>query len=238
MADDSALLDALRRFAHDMSVDYDLSDVLYRLTDDVTAVVGVAGAGIAVSDEEDQLRYATASSDQIATLEGVQEEHQMGPCAEAFNSQRPVVVVDISTRADWPEYRKTAESLGFASVAGLPLSLSSERLGALNLYDRQVREWSDDELSTARVLADMAAGFMVHERLERSRQLSEQLRYALDSRIIIEQAKGILAAERRVTVDEAFDVLRQHSRNNNTSLRTIAQAVVEDGFRPEEPPAR
>ncbi len=236
MPDDSQLLDALRRFAHDMSVDYDLTDVLYRLTDDVTRVLGVAGAGIAIADEDDKLRYATASSDDIASLEAMQEAYQAGPCVESFRMQSVVVVTDIAARVDWPEYRSEAERLGFRSVAGLPLRIGSERLGALNLYDHEARAWDGEELAAARVLADMASGFMVHQRLEHSRRLTEQLQYALDSRVIIEQAKGILAAERRVSIDEAFELLRKHARRNNTSLRTIAEAVVADGFRPDAEP--
>ncbi|HEY8058623.1 MAG TPA: hypothetical protein VID94_07720, partial [Acidimicrobiales bacterium] len=85
----------LTRFAHAMTDSYDLTEVLYRLTDDVTDVLGVAGAGIAVADAEDLLRYATASSHAVATLERVQEEHQLGPCAEAFRSQEPVMVADV-----------------------------------------------------------------------------------------------------------------------------------------------
>ncbi len=232
MADESPLLDALRRFAHTMSGDYDLSDVLYRLTDDVTKVLDVAGAGIAISDEEDLLRYATSSSDAVAVLEQVQEEHQTGPCAEAYRLQETVTVSDIASRADWPQYRKEAQRLGFAAVAGLPLSLGSERLGALNLYDRYLREWTPAELADARVLADMAAGLMVHQRLVDSRRLAAELQVALDSRVVIEQAKGILAADLGISVDRAFDLLRRHSRSNNATLRTVAQAVVTDGFRP------
>ena len=236
MPDDSQLLDALRRFAHDMSVDYDLTDVLFRLTDDVTRVLGVAGAGIAIADEDDKLRYATASSDDIASLEAMQEAYQAGPCVESFRLQSVVVVTDIAARVDWPEYRSEAERLGFRSVAGLPLRIGSERLGALNLYDNRARTWDGEELAAARVLADMASGFMVHQRLEHSRRLTEQLQYALDSRVIIEQAKGILAAERRVSIDESFELLRKHARRNNASLRTIAEAIVADGFRPDAEP--
>jgi GAF domain-containing protein len=232
MADEGQLLAALRRYARSMSSDYDLSDVLYRLTDDVTTVLGIAGAGIALADEEARLRYATASSDDVVALEQVQEEHQEGPCMDAFRTQTVVTVADIAGRPDWAEYRKEAGRLGFHAVAGVPLSLGAERLGALNLYDTESREWSADDLDVVRVLADMAAGYMVHERLEDSRRRTEQLQRALDTRVLIEQAKGILSAAMKVSVDEAFELLRHYSRNNNTSLRVIAEAVVRDGFRP------
>ena len=151
----------LTRFARAMSDSYDLTEVLYRLTDDVTEVLDVAGAGIAVADAEDVLRYATASSETVATLERVQEEHQLGPCAEAFRSQEPVTVTDIADRADWPAYRSEAQRLGVHAVAGVPLSLASERFGALNLYDHGPREWTPEDIGLARILADVAAGYLV-----------------------------------------------------------------------------
>jgi GAF domain-containing protein len=237
MVDDSVLLDTLRRFAHTMSEDYDVTDVLFRLTEDVAEVLGIAGAGIVLTNQDGRLQFAAASSDDVTSLERTQEEHQMGPCAESFRSQMVVTVADIASRPDWPEYRKEAERLGFSSVAGVPVTVRSERLGALNLYDRVVREWTDGEVEAALVLVDVAAGYLLHERLQDSRQLTEQLQTALDSRILIEQAKGILSAELSLSIDEAFEVLRRESRNNNTSLRTVSQSVVEDGFRPSCEPA-
>jgi GAF domain-containing protein len=239
MVDQDRLLAVLTGFAHTMTGDYELSDVLYRLTDDVTEVLDVAGAGIAVADEDDMLRYATASNDAVSTLEQVQEEHQAGPCADAFRTQEEVAINDIATRTDWVEYRATAEELGFLSAAGIPLSLASERFGALNLYDTRVREWSTQDLALARVLADMAGGYMVQARLRDTRRLADQLQQALDNRVVIEQAKGILSAELGACVDEAFDRLRARSRNTNTSLRELAAAVVHDGYRlePADPDA-
>jgi GAF domain-containing protein len=234
MADDKLLLKTLTEFAESMADGYELTDVLYRLTDDVTKVLRIAGAGIAVADEDGQLRYATASSEQVTVLERRQEQDQLGPCVEAFSSQAIVTVEDIATRTDWSNYRKEAQRLGYRSVAGVPLSLRSERLGALNLYDREVRSWGDDELHTAKVLADMVAGYLIHDLLVDARRVGEQLQHALNSRVIIEQAKGILSSELGVTVDEAFDALRRHARNNNASLTTLAHAVVVEGFRPAD----
>ena len=237
MVDKDRLLEVLTGFAHTMAGDYELSDVLYRLTDDVVAVLDIAGAGIAVADEEDVLRYATASDDDVTALERVQEEHQVGPCAEAFRTQEPVLVTDIATRQDWIAYRKAAGDRGFDAVAGIPLSLASERFGALNLYDSDVHEWTAEEIAAARVLADMAAGYMVHARLRDTRALAEQLQRALDTRLVIEQAKGVLSAEYDIDVDRAFELLRRHSRNHNATLRTVAEAVVSEGFRPDRPEA-
>lgn len=145
------------------------------------------------------------------------------------------MVADIAARADWPAYRSEAERLGFHAVAGVPLGLASERFGALNLYDHGPREWTPEDIGLARILADVAAGYLVQARLEDSRRLAEQLQYALDTRVVIEQAKGVLSVELGVSVDEAFDRLRRYARNHNQNLRALAQSVVAQGYRLEEP---
>jgi GAF domain-containing protein len=235
MSVDSRLLAALSRYAHTMAGDYDLTEVLHQLTSEVTEVLEIAGAGIVIGDVEGLLRFATASSDRVADLERQQEEDQRGPCAEAYETQEVITVEDIGARSDWPEYRKKAQQLGFQAVVGIPLSLRSERLGALNLYDQAIRSWAPEEVVAARTLADMAAGYMVHERLQSARVRAEQLQHALDSRVLIEQAKGILSAELGLSMDDAFAELRRYARNNNTLLKTVAEAVVVDGLRPTNP---
>jgi GAF domain-containing protein len=233
MSDHDRLVQALTRFAQTMSDRYELSDVLYRLSDEVTAVLGIAGAGIALIDQADgHLRYAAATDDDVARLERIQEEHQAGPCVEAHRSQAPVLVEDVAARPDWPAYRKAALAVGLRSVAGLPIRIGVDRFGALDLYDTGPGSWSEDDLGAARVLCDMAAGYLVHAALADVRATAEQLQQALESRVLIEQAKGILSGELGTSVDDAFERLRRHSRTNNTSIRVVAKAVVEDGFRP------
>lgn len=113
------------------------------------------------------------------------------------------------------------------------MMVDSRALGALNLYADQPRQWSDDDLAAARVLADMATSYIVNaSELERAQRTAEQLQEALDSRIVIEQAKGILAADGRLEMDQAYQVLRRHARNHSASLRSVAEAVVNLGLRP------
>jgi AmiR/NasT family two-component response regulator len=113
------------------------------------------------------------------------------------------------------------------------MRLDDEVLGAMNIYSAEPRLWTDDEIATAQVLADMATSYLVNaSELEKSRRTSEQLQEALQSRVVIEQAKGILSAERRISMDEAFETLRRHARNHNANLRAVADAVVNLGLRP------
>jgi GAF domain-containing protein len=235
MAEEARLLTALRRYAQTMAADYDLTDVLHQLTHEVTNVLAITGAGIVLAGQDGRLAYATASTETIADLERVQEETQSGPCSEAFREQVVVAVPDLDDHSEWDRYRQEAQRIGIRSVAGLPLGLGSERLGALNLYDDEPHEWTEEELSAARVLADMAAGYMIHEQLQDTRRLAEQLQTALDSRVVIEQAKGLVAADLQISIDDAFEVLRSTARSRNQTLRELAAAVVNDGYRPTRP---
>jgi AmiR/NasT family two-component response regulator len=118
-------------------------------------------------------------------------------------------------------------------VLGIPLSTNDQALGAMNIYSLTERDWHPSDVRVARVLCDMAASYVVNaSELDQARRTAEQLQEALESRIIIEQAKGVIANEQRITVEEAFVILRRHSRRQGASLRAVSQAVVELGLRP------
>jgi GAF domain-containing protein len=132
----------------------------------------------------------------------------------------------------WPELAAAAADVGIVAVAGIPMHLNGTRLGALDLYHDRPHDWTDD-VEAARLLAYMATAYVANAaRLDQVRHTAEQLQEALDSRVVIEQAKGILAGERNITVDEAFATLRSHARNNHVSLRAVADAVVNLRLRP------
>jgi GAF domain-containing protein len=131
----------------------------------------------------------------------------------------------------WPHYAATATELGIAGVAGIPMHDGDEVIGALNIYSSEPREWSDKDIAVAVVLADVATGYVLNAgKLHDQEQLSEQLQQALDSRVVIEQAKGITAQRRSITVDHAYQLMRGHARNNHASLRMVAEAIVGVGL--------
>jgi GAF domain-containing protein len=133
--------------------------------------------------------------------------------------------------ARWPEFSAIATRLAVAGVAGIPMRLDDQIIGALNLYSPQPREWSDVDITVARVLADVATSYVVNaSKLRQQEQLSEQLQEALESRVVIEQAKGITAYKNAVTIDQAYQRMRRHARNNNASLRLVAEAIVSVGL--------
>jgi len=134
-----------------------------------------------------------------------------------------------STR--WPEFSASATRLSVAGVAAIPMRLADQIIGALNLYSPEPRQWSDEDMAVAGVLADVATSYMVNaSKLRQQKQLTEQLREALESRVVIEQAKGITAQQHSVTIDEAYQLMRRHARNNNASLRAVAEAIVAVGL--------
>lgn len=153
---------------------------------------------------------------------------------DAYRGGEPVLVANLGDYPDhWPGFARRAIALGVVAVAAIPMRLDDTRLGTLNLYTTSRRDWSDDDVTAARVLADVATSYLARaSELDRSRRVAEQLQEALSSRVVIEQAKGMLAAERDISVDQAFQVIRSHARKRGASLRTVATAIVNLGLRP------
>ena len=230
---DQRLLSVLIRFSRTLAGRYDVSDVLYELSDAVAQVLDAAGAGVSLGDDQGRLCFVTATDEAITQLESLQQDSEQGPCHIAYATNEAVLVRDLTKSNDWPLLADAASRAGLVSVAGIPMTFDGRAVGSLNIYDDHVREWTDRDTAAARVLADIATGYLVHaSELDQARRLNEQLEAALESRMIIEQAKGVLAGERNITVDQAFTILRKHARSRNAPIHAIAKAVVELGLRP------
>jgi len=210
---------------------YDLEAALSELTESVTAVLGLSGSGVTMADDG-RLRFVTAVSQASGELERNQEEQQAGPCRDAYDTGEVVRVSDVRQEsARWPEFSATATRLVVAGVAGIPMRLADKIIGALNLYSPEPREWSDEDIAVAGVLADVATSYVVNaSKLRQQEQLTEQLQAALESRVVIEQAKGITAYKHAVTIEQAYQLMRRHARSNNASLRLVAEAIVAVGL--------
>jgi GAF domain-containing protein len=233
MVDQAQFLRILSEFAQTLVRRYQVGDVLYELVERLSGVLDVAGAGVSLG-EADHVRFVTGVGEAVVRVEEVQETAQEGPCTEAYRHGKVITVPDLrEVTGKWDNYRPAALDNGFLAVAALPMMVDSRAIGALNLYNHQVRQWSDDDLAAARVLADMATSYIINaSELEKAQRTTEQLQEALDSRLVIEQAKGILAADGRLGIDQAYQVLRRHARSHNASLRSVADAVVNLGLRP------
>jgi GAF domain-containing protein len=227
--DTGALIDSLERFAAALTGGYGIGDVLHNLTGEMAEVLDLAGAGVTLVHDGRQ-RFVTAAVDAIATLERVQENWQKGPCIDAVASASPVAVNDIASGdADerWPDYVVAAKTAAIQAVVGIPMVAEGEAIGAVNLYDSHPRTWSDEDLRVATIFANIATGYLTHASAAQQQQrTAEQLQQALNTRLIIEQAKGVLAARREIPVDDAFRTLRRYAREHNVRIHDVARAVV------------
>jgi GAF domain-containing protein len=221
--DQSLFLQTLSRFARVLPAHYDLETAL--------AVLGLCGSGVTMV-EDGRLRFVTAVSDSSGELERIQEHLQSGPCQDAFHTGEVVRVRDVRVESvRWPEFAAKATRLSVAGVAGIPMRLAGQIIGALNLYAAEPRDWSEEDLTVAGVLADVATSYVINaSKIRQQQRLGEQLQHALESRVVIEQAKGITAQQNAVSVDQAYHLMRGHARSNNASIRAVAEAIVAVGL--------
>ena len=229
------LLDALSRFTRSLVFEERAIEVLQELTGTVTQLIGLSGA-VATLLHEGPLRIADTSRSALVMVEGTGVARRGGPSVVAGTTGAPVLVPDLwapGTQRRWPDYCARARAAGLRAVAAVPMRSEGQVVGTLALYDARARTWTHDDLQVAVVLSDIATSRLVHVgQLDRQRTRTVQLQQALDSRIVIEQAKGALAAAYDISVDEAFERLRRHARDHNTRLHEVAHAVVQLGLRP------
>jgi GAF domain-containing protein len=231
VVDQDLVFSALAEFAHTLVQRYAIGDVLSHLTQQVPRALDIAGAGVSVGDDDGVLRFVTCSSDFLVGVERTQEVAQQGPCVDAYHSGQVVTTDDLDADDRWPQYRPVALAGGFRAVAAIPLHAAEVGIGSLNLYATAARTWSDDTIRTASLFADMAAGYLANASdLQRSERMREQLQQALESRVIIEQAKGLIAGQQNATVDVAYERLRRYTRKHNARLHDVANAVVHLGL--------
>lgn len=237
MADADALAAALGDFAGLLSGRPTVSDILHRLADLCCEYVGVDGAGVLLRGGEGRLRFATASDELGRAVEHLEEELGDGPCVYAFEHGVQVAVPDLATAHDrFPEFAPRAVALGIGGIHAAPMVLRGQRLGVLDLITTEPRKLDERELATAQLLSDVAISYVVNSRaFDDTAELADQLQRALDSRIVIEQAKGVLAERHGVDVATAFAGLRAYARSRSTRLHDVALAVVEGRLDPIAP---
>jgi transcriptional regulator with GAF, ATPase, and Fis domain len=212
-----------------MVVGFDVIDFLHMLTDRSTQLLDVSAAGLLLADPRGELRVVAASSERARLLELFQIQNDQGPCLDCYRSGQPVAVADLRMEGRrWPRFAPAAREAGFASVQALPLRLRSQIIGALNLFRAAPGPFDQMDMRVGQALADVATISLLNERsLRRSETLNEQLQAALNSRVIIEQAKGKIAERLQLDMDQAFNVLRRYARTHNVRLSDLARAFVD-----------
>jgi GAF domain-containing protein len=222
------LADVFVEMADTLVDDFDVLEFLHMLTERCVQVLGVSAAGLLLTDGQDKLQVVAASSERTRLLELFQLQADEGPCVDCFRTGQPVSVPDLTAAGRWPRFTAAAAQVGFGAVYALPMRLRSQIIGALNLFDANPAGVDDGRLRVGQALADIATIGLLQHRAIRSRDvLTEQLQGALNSRVLIEQAKGVLAERLHVDVADAFTLLRQGARSHNRSLSALAQSVVD-----------
>jgi hypothetical protein len=225
---DERLLETFVELADTLVDDFDVIDFLHLLVDRCIAVLEVDAAGLLLADQRGQLQVMASSSERVRLLDLFQLQNGQGPCLDAFAASTRLSHADLSTADDrWPRFAVAATEAGFVAVDALPMRLRSEVIGALNLFRTSPGSLSDTGLRTAQALVDVATIGLLQERSIRHHEiLAEQLRNALNSRVIIEQAKGLVAERVGIDMDGAFAALRRYARSNNLKLSDVAGAVI------------
>jgi GAF domain-containing protein len=215
--------------ADTLTADFDVLDLLDTLVTRCVDLLDAAACGLLLADPEGHLHVMAASTEQIHLVELFQLQNHEGPCLEAFHTGRPVINDDLSTAMDrWPRFAAAARDAGYDSVQAVPLKLRDQVVGALNLFHAQPSHSDPLDRELAQALADVATIALLQSRaLNREALLAEQLQGALNSRIILEQAKGVTAERLGVEPAAAFALLRDHARAQGLLLSEYARGVVE-----------
>jgi len=212
---------------------FDVIDFLHVLTNRSVQLLDVSAAGLLLADPRGELRVVAASSEAARLLELFQLQNDQGPCLDCFRTGRAVQAADLAAaERRWPRFVPAARAAGFGAVQALPMRLREQVIGALNLFRAGPGTLAPGDIRVGQALADVATISLLHERsMRHSDTLNEQLQTALNSRVIIEQAKGKLAERLGVDTDQAFSLLRDRARTSNRRLSDLARAFV-DGTEP------
>jgi GAF domain-containing protein len=228
MTRESLLVATLVELADSLVDNFDVIDVLTLLSDRSVEAVDVDAAGVMLQSPGGELQYVASSSDTMRVLELFQIQTDEGPCVDCLRDGMAIVnreLVEPDER--WPRFTPRALELGFQSVHCLPMRLRGQTIGALNLFRTELGYLDGDDVIVAQALADVATiAILQHQSSIAALTLNEQLNRALTSRIIIEQAKGMISESRRCNMDDAFAMLRAYSRNHNLGLTSVANSVV------------
>jgi transcriptional regulator with GAF, ATPase, and Fis domain len=241
--DTELLSDTFVDLADTMVAEFDVIDFLHMLTNRSVRLLPADAAGVLLADPRGQLRVAAASSEAVGLIELFQIQNDLGPCLDCFRTGHPVTAADLAMPDQpWPRFAAAATQAGFGAVHALPMRLRDQVIGALNLFSADTTPFGQADLRIGQALADVATiGLLQEQNVRRAETLAEQLQAALNSRVIIEQAKGRIAERLGLDMDQAFALLREQARNTNQRLTDVASYVIQSAgaaFPPPSPPSR
>jgi transcriptional regulator with GAF, ATPase, and Fis domain len=229
---DEQLAHVFLELADTLAAEFDLISFLHVLTDHVVRMAKATAAGVIMLDGQGRLMDVTASTHPAHRLEKAQIEYDEGPCRDCCRTRAlvgPVELAGTEATTSWSRFAQAARDVGFAVAAAVPLRLREETIGALNLFHTRRGALHPASLRLAQALADAATIGILHRRLSHDQaERIAQLQTALDSRIIIEQAKGALGARLGIPPDVAFLRIRAHARAHRIALTFLCRSVVDN----------
>ncbi len=230
---ESLVVATLVELADSLVEDYDLIDILTVLSRRCVSAVDVDAAGVMLASPVGELQFVASSSESMTILELFQIQANEGPCVDCFRSGHAITNYALSeTDGRWPSFTPRALALGFQAVHSLPMRLRGRTIGALNLFRTHQGQLTDDDVIVAQGLADVATiAILQHRTIRDVNTLNDQLSNALNSRIVIEQAKGMIRQTTNCGMDDAFNRLRAHARNHNEGLTELATRIVDMSMR-------
>lgn len=234
MSRERKVSDLYVRLSDTLVSDYDVAEFLQTLVEGCKDVLEVDVVGVLLEKRDGELSLSAASDEEMRTLEAFEMQSRQGPCFHAYRTREQVVVEDFAACEErWPEFVPRALGLGFRSGHAFPLRLRDDTIGALNMYSETPAPFAEDDVHLAQSLADVATIGIINERTIRDAEVrAEQLQTALDTRVVIEQAKGVVAAREGISASDAFERLRRYARNNSMKLHDVCRRVIDEGSLP------
>jgi len=229
MAREDLLARTFVELADTLVDDFDIVEVTQRLMERCVELFSATAAGLLLADAKGHLRVLASSSDHLRIVELFEIQAREGPCLECYLTGAPVINLDLAASSDrWPHFVPVALGAGYHSVHALPVRLRQQVIGAINLFRDDVGPLDSDDVLAAQSLADATAiAILQHRALQDSHLLATQLGVALESRVVIEQAKGMVAERANLSISEAFVRLRTYARGHNQQLTAVCLGIIE-----------
>jgi len=238
---EALLARTLVELADTLVADFDVVELLTLLADRCVELLEVGAAGLMLAGPDGELRVMASSSEAMRVLELFELQSQEGPCLDCYRGGKPVTGEDLASMTSrWPLFAAETLAAGFCSVLALPLRWQGTVIGALNLFQVEPGEIRRPDVVAAQALADIATiAILQHRASIEAQAVNQQLQHALNSRIVIEQAKGMVAQRQGLNMEEAFSALRAYARNHNLRLVDVAETVITGTLAPpalDQPP--
>ena len=228
MTDATRLSQVFVELADTLVTDFDVVEFLTTLADRSVELLQAAEAGVVLADEQGVLRSIASSNEAARVLDLFEIQNEEGPCLDCYRTGEPIINHPLTPPNLWPRFSPEARRLGFTTVHALPMRLRGRVIGAVNLFATSSPVLTRSQVDVGQALADVATIGLLQERsMREARVLTEQLQAALTSRVVIEQAKGMLAERRSIDVDEAFQRLREHARRTSSRLSDVAASILD-----------